>query len=49
MHYDGVTDVNDGEFKEFCCQRGMTKINEDQYCAYFESKEPKLPEGVLPL
>ena len=48
-HYDGVTDVNDGQFKEFCCQREMTKITEDQYCACFESKEPKLPEGVLPM
>ncbi|HQH83851.1 MAG TPA: CHC2 zinc finger domain-containing protein [Syntrophorhabdus sp.] len=48
-HYDGVKDVNDGQFKEFCCQRGMTKIDEGRYCACFESKQPKLPEGVLPM
>ena len=47
-HYDGFKDVNDGEFKEFCCQGKMTKINEGQYCACFEDKTPKLPEGVLP-
>ena len=48
-HYDGVKDRNDGQFKEFCCQRGMTKIDEGRYCACFESKQPKLPEGVLPM
>ena len=48
-HYDGVKDVNDGQLKEFCCQRGMTKIDEGRYCACFESKQPKLPEGVLPM
>ena len=48
-HYDGLEDVNDGEFKEFCCQREMTRIDEGHYCACFEGKEPKLPEGVLPI
>lgn len=48
-HYDGVKDVNDGQFKEFCCQREMKKINEGQYCACFEGKATKLPEGVLPM
>ena len=48
-HYDGLEDVNDGEFKEYCCQRGMTKIDNGHYCACFEGKEAKLPEGVLPI
>jgi len=48
-HYDGVKDVNDGQFTEFCCQGDMVKINEGQYCACFETKEPKLSEGILPM
>jgi hypothetical protein len=49
QHYDGVTDVNDVQFKEYYCQRDMVKINECQYCACFEGKQPKLSEEVLPI
>lgn len=46
-HYDSVKDVNDGEFKEFCWERGTKGIIKGQYCACFESKEQKLTEGIL--
>jgi len=47
-HYDGVKDVNDGRFKEYCL-RDMKKIDDYRFCACFESKGQKLPEGVLPM
>jgi cobalamin synthase len=46
-HYDGLEDVNDGQFKEYCWERGTKEIIKGQYCACFESKKPKLTEGIL--
>lgn len=46
-HYDPVKDVNDGQLKEYCWERGTKQIIKGQYCACFESKEPKLTEGIL--
>jgi len=48
-HYDKVKDVNDGQFKEYCWERGTKEIIKGQYCACFESKEQKLTEGILPI
>lgn len=45
-HYDGVTDVNDGQFKEYCCVTGKI-IDEGYSCQRFETKGVKLPEGIL--
>jgi len=46
-HYDGVKDRNDGQFKEYCWERGTKEIIKGQYCACFETKEQKLTEGLL--
>ena len=47
-HYDGVQDINDGTFKEFCF-RGTknVSITENQVCNDFESGDLSLPDGVL--
>jgi hypothetical protein len=45
-HYDGVKDVNDGEFKEFCDMTGG-RIGGGAPCVMIEPKGIKLPEGVL--
>jgi hypothetical protein len=37
-HYDGVTDVNDGMFKEFCCYRRSYRLEESHPCSHFENK-----------
>jgi hypothetical protein len=47
-HYDGVQDVNDGTFKEYCCKGAKSvSITKNQVCNDFESGDPSLPEGVL--
>jgi len=47
-YYDGVQDVNDGEFKEFCCRGPKSvSITKNQVCNDFESGDPSLPDGVL--
>lgn len=45
-HYDGIKDVNDGQFKEYCDTTGQ-RINEGYLCPRFETKGVKLPEGIL--
>ncbi|MFX0196393.1 MAG: CHC2 zinc finger domain-containing protein [Candidatus Hodarchaeota archaeon] len=47
-YHDGVQDVNDGEFKEFCCKGAKSvSITKNQPCNDFETEDPSLPEGVL--
>ena len=50
-HYDGVKDVNDGIFKEFCCYGRSCKIKESSPCDHFEDKNPLYDEedGILRL
>lgn len=45
-YYDGIKDVNDSQFKEYCDITGKG-INEGYICPRFETKGVKLPEGVL--
>jgi len=45
-HYDGVIDVNDGAFKEYC-DVTRQRINEGVLCGSFKTKGVQLPEGVL--
>jgi hypothetical protein len=45
-YYDGVKDVNDGEFKEYCDMTGK-RIGIGTSCGMIQSKGVKLPEGVL--
>lgn len=45
-YYDGIKDVNDGQFKEYCDITGKG-INEGHICPRFETKGVRLPEGVL--
>ena len=45
-HYDGVKDVNDGLFKEYCTITCKT-IDEGYLCQRFERKGIALPEGIL--
>jgi hypothetical protein len=47
-YYDGVEDVNDGLFKEYCDRSGR-RINGSSPCSMFEGKGIKLPEGILPI
>ena len=47
-YYDGVHDVNDGKFKEYCCKGGKSvSITKNQVCHDFEGEDPSLPDGVL--
>lgn len=46
-HYQGISDFRDGRFREFCWEDGCHKIYEGHYCGNYESKKPKLPDGVL--
>jgi hypothetical protein len=45
-YYDGIKDVNDGEFKEFCDMTGR-RISGKNSCVLIEPKGIKLPDGVL--
>jgi len=45
-YYDGMEDVNTGEFKEFCDITGK-RISNEYTCVLVEPKGVKLPEGVL--
>ena len=48
-HYDGVTDVNDGLFKEYCCYGRSPLIKESSSCNNFEDKNPVYDDedGIL--
>jgi hypothetical protein len=48
-HYDGVTDVNDGNFKEFCCYGRRCRIEGSRSCNHFEDKNQVYDEedGIL--
>jgi len=45
-YYDGIKDVNDGEFKEYCDMTGR-RIDDGSSCAMVEPKGIKLPDGLL--
>jgi hypothetical protein len=44
--YDGVKDVNDGVFKEFCLKQKGSKILDGDVCRHYESEESN-PAGIL--
>jgi hypothetical protein len=48
-HYDGVIDVNDGIFKEYCCYERSYLIKESSSCNHFEDKNPVCDDedGIL--
>ena len=47
-HYDGVKDVNDGEFKEFCWfESSSCRIKAGERCVKFADGKPKNSEGLL--
>ncbi len=48
-HYDGLTDVNDGIFKELCCYGRSYPIKESRPCNHFEDKNPvyDYEDGIL--
>jgi hypothetical protein len=46
-HYDGVKDVNDGQFKEYCCHNGCRSIKMSGKCTDFEDENPVCDDGIL--